>query len=49
MRLLREQVRRIGVLLCFSGAFVPGEVIFLAVAGPMGVSRQVAMLSSYLL
>ena len=48
--LLRKQVSRIGVLLRLSGAFMSSQVIFFSLApGPMGVSSEVAVLSSYLL
>jgi hypothetical protein len=52
MLLLREQVSRIGVLQCLSGAFVPGQVIFFSVVlgtGPMCVDGEVTVLSRYLL
>ena len=52
MLLLREQVSRIGVLQCLSGAFVPGQVIFFSVVlgtGPMCADGEVTVLSRYLL
>lgn len=52
MLLLGEDETLIGMLLCSSGTFMPGQVIFLSAAlgaGLMGVGSQVTVLRSYLL
>jgi len=49
---LCEEVSLVGVLTALSGAFISGQVIFLAMmlgAGIMGVSSKVTALSRYLL